>query len=73
MQDPNPLASRRQIATLAHSSPLDPSSCVVCRRCGYIVTLSRVHKMQNVGGVYCRGCGAVIGRDGRSIGGPDRK
>lgn len=54
---------------MMQAEPIDPANRVTCRSCGCVTTLTRFHRLQNVEGLYCRGCGAVIGKDGAPLAG----
>lgn len=64
--------SHAKMAGMMQAEPIDPSHRVVCRSCGYVYTLTRFHLLQGIEGIYCRGCGSVIGRDGVPLNGRTR-
>lgn len=37
---------------------------VTCKGCGYQNSFTRQQRLQSVQGIYCRGCGTVVYRDG---------
>ncbi len=59
--------SNSRMAGMMQAEPIDPASRVTCRSCGCVTTLTRFHRIQSIEGICCRGCGAVIGKDGASL------